>query len=34
MGKPKSMAKSGTKTIYMYPSLKVIFTAGKVTDVQ
>jgi hypothetical protein len=34
MGEPKSVATAGTKTIYVYKDMKVIFTAGKVTDVQ
>jgi hypothetical protein len=34
MGQPKSLAKVGTKTIFNYPDLKVIFVDGKVSDVQ
>ena len=35
MGKPKSIAKGAAgKTIYVYPALKVIFMAGKVSDIQ
>ncbi len=34
MGKPKDIAKTPTKTIYVYPGLKVIFVNGKVSDVQ
>ena len=34
MGEPKSVATAGAKTIYVYKDMKVIFTAGKVTDVQ
>ena len=36
LGKPDTVAKLGSKTIYTYKSvgMKVIFTDGKVTDVQ
>ena len=34
MGQPKSLAKVGTKTIFSYSDLKVIFVDGKVSDVQ
>jgi hypothetical protein len=34
MGKPKDIANVGTKKIYVYPSMKVIFIDGKVNDVQ
>jgi hypothetical protein len=34
MGQPRSVAKAGTKTIFSYPGLKVIFVNGKVSDVQ
>ncbi len=34
MGKPKSIANLPTKTIYVYDGLKVVFTNGKVSDVQ
>lgn len=34
MGKPKSVAKLPTKTIYVYDGLKVVFVDGKVSDVQ
>lgn len=34
MGQPKSVAKVGTKTIFNYSDLKVIFVDGKVSDVQ
>jgi hypothetical protein len=34
MGKPKSTANVGQKTIYVYSGLKVIFVDGKVNDVQ
>jgi hypothetical protein len=34
MGQPKSLAKVGTKTIFNYSDLKVIFVDGKVSDVQ
>jgi hypothetical protein len=34
LGKPENIAKLGPKTIYTYKNLKVIFTDGKVTDVQ
>jgi hypothetical protein len=33
-GEPKTSTKSGTKTIFVYPDMKVIFTNGKVTDIQ
>jgi hypothetical protein len=34
LGKPTAIAKLGAKTIYTYPSIKVVFTNGKVSDVQ
>jgi hypothetical protein len=34
MGQPRSVAKAGTKTIFSYSGLKVIFVNGKVSDVQ
>ena len=34
LGKPVSIAKLGTKTIYTYKEMKVIFLDGKVNDVQ
>lgn len=34
MGQPKAVAKAGTKTIFTYSDLKVIFVGGKVSDVQ
>jgi hypothetical protein len=34
LGKPITVAKLGAKTIYTYKDMKVIFTDGKVTDVQ
>jgi len=34
LGKPATVAKLGTKTIYTYKEVKVIFTDGKVSDVQ
>lgn len=34
LGKPVSVAKLGTKTIYTYKDMKVIFIDGKVSDVQ
>jgi hypothetical protein len=34
MGQPKAVAKAGTKTIFTYSDLKVIFVDGKVSDVQ
>lgn len=34
LGKPDKVAKVGTKEIYYYKDLKVIFVNGKVTDVQ
>jgi hypothetical protein len=34
LGKPDTVAKLGDKTTYVYKALKVVFTAGKVTDVQ
>jgi hypothetical protein len=33
-GKPSAAAKLGTKTIYTYKDMKVIFIDGKVSDVQ
>lgn len=33
-GQPKSITKVGPKTIYVYDGTKVIFTNGKVTDIQ
>jgi hypothetical protein len=34
LGKPDTIARLGLKTIYSYKNLKVLFTAGKVSDVQ
>ena len=34
LGKPESIAKLGPKTIYTYKAMKVVFTDGKVSDVQ
>jgi hypothetical protein len=34
LGQPLRKAKVGTKDIYYYKDLKVIFVNGKVTDVQ
>jgi hypothetical protein len=34
LGKPVTVAKLGARTIYSYKDMKVIFTNGKVTDVQ
>ena len=34
LGAPKSIVDLGAKKIYVYPDMKVIFNAGKVTDVQ
>jgi len=34
MGRPKDIANVGSKKIYVYPSMKVIFIDGKVNDVQ
>jgi hypothetical protein len=34
LGQPARIANVGTKAIYSYPSLKVTFVNGKVTDVQ
>ena len=34
LGKPEAIAKLGAKTIYTYKNLKVVFTDGKVSDVQ
>jgi hypothetical protein len=34
LGKPEAAAKLGTKTIYTYKSMKIIFIDGKVSDVQ
>ena len=34
MGKPASIARTPTKTIYVYSGLKVIFENGKVSDIQ
>jgi hypothetical protein len=34
LGQPSKMVKLGTKEIYYYPDMKVIFVSGKVTDVQ
>jgi hypothetical protein len=33
-GKPESIAKLGPRTIFTYKTMKVVFTDGKVTDVQ
>lgn len=34
LGKPETVVKLGARTIYTYKSMKVIFTDGKVSDVQ
>jgi hypothetical protein len=34
LGQPSKVVKLGTKEIYYYPDMKVIFVSGKVTDVQ
>jgi hypothetical protein len=34
LGRPKDVANVGTKKIYVYPSMKIIFIDGKVNDVQ
>jgi hypothetical protein len=34
LGRPETIVNLGAKTTYVYKSLKVIFTNGKVTDVQ
>jgi hypothetical protein len=34
MGKPDKIVNLGTKTIYYYKDMKVIFLSGKVSDVQ
>lgn len=34
MGRPESILKVGTKTIYVYKAIKVTFVDGKVTDIQ
>ena len=34
LGQPKTMSKVGLKTIMVYPSLKIVLTNGKVSDVQ
>ncbi len=34
LGEPKKVVDLGTKTIYVYPDMKVIFKAGKVSDVE
>jgi hypothetical protein len=34
MGVPKSIANLGTKSIYVYPDIKITFTNGKVSDIQ
>ncbi len=34
LGKPITVAKLGTKTIYTYKDMKIVFTDGKVSDVQ
>lgn len=34
LGQPSKVVKLGTKEIYYYPDMKVIFVGGKVTDVQ
>ncbi len=34
LGEPQKIVELGTKTIYMYPDMKVIFKAGKVSDVE
>lgn len=34
LGKPETVVKLGARTIYTYKNMKVIFTDGKVTDVQ
>ena len=34
LGQPKSVVDLGAKKIYVYKDMKVVFNAGKVTDVQ
>jgi hypothetical protein len=34
LGQPKKIVNLGAKEMYYYPDMKVIFTNGKVTDVQ
>jgi hypothetical protein len=34
LGKPKTISDLGTKKIYVFKDMKVVFTGGKVTDVQ
>jgi hypothetical protein len=34
LGKPSAVAKLGAKTIYTYKDMKIVFTDGKVSDVQ
>ena len=34
LGPPQKMVNLGTKEIYFYPDMKVIFISGKVADVQ
>ena len=34
LGQPKTVVDLGNKKIYVYKDMKVIFTGGKVTDVQ
>jgi hypothetical protein len=34
LGQPQKIVNLGTKQMYFYPDMKVIFTNGKVTDVQ
>jgi hypothetical protein len=34
LGQPTKAANLGTKEIYYYPDMKVIFVKGKVTDIQ
>ena len=34
MGQPQKIVNLGAKQMYFYPDMKVIFTNGKVTDVQ
>ena len=34
LGPPQKMVNLGTKEIYFYPDMKVVFISGKVADVQ
>jgi hypothetical protein len=34
LGQPQKIVNLGAKQMYFYPDMKVIFTNGKVTDVQ